>query len=123
MKLVAIVPIEIGFGQVALKIRSPGRVVGATWIRKPKLVMSSGQPNFEEAPVVFVLAQKDAPITEHRYHVVADLSEVEVEEGERIEHRATGISATGKVCHVLELVAADQADVRRVIEKAKVELS
>lgn len=103
MKPVTIAAVPVAIARIELSIRDPGIVRHVAFERKPRLVMSKGEPNFEEVPVLFIEGQKDAPIRKHRFEIIEHGKWCEPAGDEVATWVATGISGGGLLVHVFEI--------------------
>lgn len=102
MKLtVAAVPVVVGRFEIA--IRDPGIVRHVAFEHKQKLVMSRGEPSFEEVPVLFVEGHENAPVRKHRFECIKHGTWCDLADDEHARWVASGISGNGLVVHVFEI--------------------
>jgi len=100
---VTVVAIPVVIGSFEIGIRDPGTIRHVAFERKPKLVMTQGEPNFEEVPVLFVEGRQGAPIRKHKYVVINHGEWCDPDDHEEATWVATGLSGGGLVVHIFEI--------------------
>lgn len=96
--------IAAAIGRFELTIKDPGivRIVG--FQRSRALVVSQGEPDFEEVPVLFVESSPEKPVRKHTFCVIKHGSYLDVdEEDELVSWVASGTGAQLGVIHVFEI--------------------
>lgn len=102
---IGIAGVPISPGEFSLQLRRPGRVCAVGFRVDKRLVMTAGEPEFEERPVMFVEADPDGPLRNRKFALVPTDAPFAVKEGYKASWVATGMSSnTGVVMHLFEIV-------------------
>ena len=105
---VGALPIKLGEGQTeaVFSIADPAVVRAVGWCLEKRLVMVSGQPQFDEVLTLFVEFTPNATQRKHRYLVLPTGQAVGVPDGHALHYVGTAISTqTGAIAHVYEIKA------------------
>lgn len=109
--MIGALPIEIDhnkpINEISYNINGPGIVRGATFVAKPKLVMTRGEPEFDEQLVIFIETSPSLPQRRRTFVVVPSGKPIDAPEGRRLAFAATAISPAGRIAHVFELKTTD----------------
>ncbi len=106
MKL-TIAPIGIEIGTFDLQIRAPGIVRHVAFQNKQTLVMTRGEPDFKEQPVMFVEASPTGPLVNRRFAAITHGEHVEPADDEKAVWSASAVSPKGFVIHLFEIKEKD----------------
>jgi hypothetical protein len=103
-----IAPIGIEVGTFDLQIRAPGTVRYIAFQNKKQLVMTAGQPDFVEQPVMFVESSPEGPLVNRRFMAITHGQHVETDDESKAVWAGTGVSARGFVLHLFEIRKNDR---------------
>lgn len=107
---IAGVPIVLapGAAEFSIQLRRPGVVRGLAFVLQKRLVMTAGEPEFEEQATMFVEADPDGPLRNRKFVLVPMNLPFSVKEGHIVKWAATGMSMhSGAIAHLFEIVEAE----------------
>lgn len=101
---IAAVPVVIGSFDLAIK--EPHVVRAIYFQRKKALVMTKGQPDFEEVPMFMIESSPDRPVKKRRYQLLKHGDIMELAEYERATWVATSEGMFG-ILHAFEITEVE----------------
>ena len=109
--MVGAIPIELDRSQKLnereFAIAGSGRPRAVAFMMRERVVLTRGNPEFEEVLTLFVETEPNQPQRRHRYVIVATATPINVPDGRRLEYIGTAIGQSGIVAHVYEIKTVD----------------